>query len=113
LCGVAETDSARICYQGSAQTLLPKIRTCSHRICAWIFEHNFDEGKAKKRKHTVVWCVFSTQQSAEFAEKVGAISYENKFKDNTTQRTADGFAWHLTPGLWCSVGEKQTREESL
>jgi SNF2 family DNA or RNA helicase len=31
------------------------IRTCSHRICAWIFEHNFDEGKAKKRKHTVVW----------------------------------------------------------
>jgi hypothetical protein len=30
-------------------------RTCSHRICAWIFEHNFDEGKAKKRKHTIVW----------------------------------------------------------
>jgi hypothetical protein len=30
-------------------------RTCSHWICAWIFEHNFDEGKAKKRKHTIVW----------------------------------------------------------
>jgi hypothetical protein len=22
-----------------------RIRTCSHRICTWIFEHNFDEGK--------------------------------------------------------------------
>jgi hypothetical protein len=31
------------------------LRTCSHWICAWIFEHNFDEGKAKKRKHTIVW----------------------------------------------------------
>jgi hypothetical protein len=30
-------------------------RTCSHWICAWIFEHNFDEGKAKKQKHTIVW----------------------------------------------------------
>ncbi len=30
-------------------------RTCPHRNCVRIFEHNFDEGKVKKRKHTVVW----------------------------------------------------------
>jgi hypothetical protein len=61
--------------------LRQNIRTCSHRICTWIFEHNFDEGKgagvqwtplqsrstdrddswdSKKRKHTVVWWAFST-----------------------------------------------------
>jgi hypothetical protein len=30
-------------------------RTCPHRNCVRIFEHNFAEGKAKKRKHTDVW----------------------------------------------------------
>ena len=29
------------------------LRTCPHRDYARIFEHNFGEGKAKKRKHTV------------------------------------------------------------
>ncbi len=56
-----------------------KLRTCSHRICAWIFVHDFDECKAKVRRHTGVWQGLSTQQSAKFAEKTCAISYENKF----------------------------------
>jgi transposase len=42
-----------ICSQLIAE--IGDVRTCSHWICAWIFEHNFDEGKAKKRKHTIVW----------------------------------------------------------
>ena len=31
------------------------LRTCPHRNYVRIFERNFDECKAKKRKHTVVW----------------------------------------------------------
>jgi len=43
------------------------------------FRAYFDEGKAKVRRHTVVCQGLSTQQSAKFAEKTRAISYENKF----------------------------------
>ncbi len=28
--------------------IVKKFRTCIHRICAWIFEHNFTNSKAKK-----------------------------------------------------------------
>ncbi len=33
----------------------PFLRACLISRCVRIFEHNFAEGKAKKRKHTDVW----------------------------------------------------------
>ncbi len=54
-------------------------RTCSHRICAYIFEHNLAENKAKICRHTGVWQEFLTQLSDKFAGKICAIDYESKF----------------------------------
>ncbi len=46
-------------------------------ICV-IFEHNFDEDKAKSRRNAVAFQVILTQSSAKFVEKACNESYENK-----------------------------------
>ena len=55
------------------------LRTRLHKICAWIFEHNFVEEKAKIRRNTRVFQGFLTQSSAKFAEKTGAYACEDGF----------------------------------
>ena len=44
-----------------------------------IFEHNSEESKKGKRRNAVAFQAFLTKLSAEFAEKMLAVSYENKF----------------------------------
>ncbi|MCR4888315.1 MAG: hypothetical protein K5979_03935, partial [Ruminococcus sp.] len=55
-----------------------QLRTCSHRESEQIFEHNSVDIKEEKRRNTFVFQVFMTKISAEFAEKMFALSYENK-----------------------------------
>ena len=50
-------------------------RACSVSFYVRIFEHNFDEDKAKIRRHTVVWQGFLTQSSSKFAEKTCVKRY--------------------------------------
>ena len=54
-------------------------RTCLHKKCVRIFEHNFVADKAKIRRHAVARQGFLTQSAAKFAEKTCAYACEDWF----------------------------------
>ena len=58
---------------------LIEIRTCLHKKCVRIFEHNFVADKAKIRRRAVARQGFLTQSAAKFAEKTYAYAYEDRF----------------------------------
>ncbi len=58
---------------------LHKIRTCLHKKCMRIFEHNFVADKAKIRRRAAARQGFLTQYAAKFAEKTCAYAYEDRF----------------------------------
>ena len=63
-------------------TLLPFgfcLRTCLHKKCVRIFEHNFVADKAKIRRRAVARQEFLTQSAAKFAEKTCAYACEDRF----------------------------------
>ena len=55
------------------------IRTCLHKKCVRIFEHNFVADKAKIRRRAVARQGFLTQSAAKFAEKTCAYACEDRF----------------------------------
>ena len=55
------------------------IRTCLHKKCMRIFEHNFVADKAKIRRRAAARQGFLTQYAAKFAEKTCAYAYEDRF----------------------------------
>ena len=57
------------------------VRTCLHKKCVRIFEHNFVADKAKIRRRAVARQGFLTQSAAKFAEKTYAYAYEDRFSD--------------------------------
>ena len=63
------------CFAG--QFLL--LRTCLHKKCVRIFEHNFVADKAKIRRRAVARQGFLTQSAAKFAEKTCAYACEDGF----------------------------------
>ena len=54
-------------------------RTCLHKKCVRIFEHNFVADKAKIRRWAVALQGFLTQSAAKFAEKTCAYACEDRF----------------------------------
>ena len=54
-------------------------RTCLHKKCVRIFEHNFVADKAKIRRRAVARQEFLTQSAAKFAEKTCAYACEDRF----------------------------------
>ena len=56
-----------------------KLRTCPHRICVRIFEHNFVAEKAKMRRRAGARQAFLTQSAAKFAEKTCVYAYADRF----------------------------------
>ena len=56
-----------------------KLRTCLHKKCVRIFEHNFVADKAKIRRRAVARQGFLTQSAAKFAEKTCAYACEDRF----------------------------------
>ena len=56
-----------------------EIRTCLHKKCVRIFEHNFVADKAKIRRRAVARQGFLTQSAAKFAEKTCAYACEDRF----------------------------------
>ena len=54
-------------------------RTCLHKKCVRIFEHNFVADKAKIRRRAVARQEFLTQSAAKFAEKTCAYACEDGF----------------------------------
>ena len=64
---------------GSAEAFLLKFRTCLHKKCMRIFEHNFVADKAKIRRRAAARQGFLTQYAAKFAEKTCAYAYEDRF----------------------------------
>ena len=54
-------------------------RTCLHKKCMRIFEHNFVADKAKIRRRADARQGFLTQYAAKFAEKACAYAYEDRF----------------------------------
>ena len=61
--------------------ILSLIRTCLHKKCVRIFEHNFAANKAKIRRRAVARQGFLTQSAAKFAEKTCAYACEDRFLD--------------------------------
>ena len=57
----------------------PNVRTCLHKKCVRIFEHNFVADKAKIRRRAAARQGFLTQYAAKFAEKTCAYAYEDRF----------------------------------
>ena len=53
-------------------------RTCLHKKCMRIFEHNFVADKAKIRRRAAARQGFLTQYAAKFAEKTCAYAYEDR-----------------------------------
>ena len=58
---------------------LDGIRTCLHKKCVRIFEHNFVADKAKIRRRATARQGLLTQYAAKFAEKTCAYAYEDRF----------------------------------
>ena len=56
-------------------------RTCLHKKCVRIFEHNFVADKAKIRRRAVARQVFFTQYAAKFAEKTRVYACEDRFSE--------------------------------
>ena len=56
-----------------------RFRTCLHKKCVRIFEHNFVADKAKIRRRAVARQEFLTQSAAKFAEKTCAYACEDRF----------------------------------
>ena len=56
-----------------------KIRTCLHKKCVRIFEHNFVADKARIRRRAFARQGFLTQSAAKFAEKTCAYACEDRF----------------------------------
>ena len=54
-------------------------RTCLHKKCVQIFEHNFVADKAKIRRRAFARQGFLTQSAAKFAEKTCAYACEDRF----------------------------------
>ena len=54
-------------------------RTCLHKKCVRIFEHNFVADKAKIRRRADARQGFLTQSAAKFAEKTCAYACEDGF----------------------------------
>ena len=65
-------------YMISGTTSL-ELRTCLHKKCVRIFEHNFVADKAKIRRRAVARQGFLTQSAAKFAEKTCAYACEDRF----------------------------------
>ena len=61
------------------KTIVSFFRTCLHKKCMWIFEHNFVADKAKMRRRAVARQVFFTQYAAKFAEKTCVYACEDSF----------------------------------
>ena len=59
--------------------MLHSFRTCLHKKCMRIFEHNFVADKAKIRRRAAARQGFLTQYAAKFAEKTCAYAYEDRF----------------------------------
>ena len=55
------------------------LRTCLHKKCVRIFEHNFVADKAKISGWAVAWQGFLTQSAAKFAEKTYSYDCEDRF----------------------------------
>ena len=58
---------------------LCKFRTCLHKKCVRIFEHNFVADKARIRRRAFARQGFLTQSAAKFAEKTCAYACEDGF----------------------------------
>ena len=56
-----------------------QLRTCLHKKCVRIFEHNFVADKAKIRRRAVARQGFLTQSAAKFAEKTCAYACKDRF----------------------------------
>ena len=56
-----------------------RIRTCLHKKCVRIFEHNFVADKARIRRRAFARQGFLTQSAAKFAEKTCAYACEDGF----------------------------------
>ena len=72
----------------------PVFRTCLHKKCMRIFEHNFVADKAKIRRRAAARQGFLTQYAAKFAEKTCAYAYEDRFlyvPQSLHEMLADGF----------------------
>ena len=54
-------------------------RTCLHKKCVRIFEHNFVADKARIRRRAFARQGFLTQSAAKFAEKTCAYACEDGF----------------------------------
>ncbi len=70
------------------------LRTCLHKKCMRIFEHNFVADKAKIRRRAAARQGFLTQYAAKFAEKTCAYAYEDRFlyvPQSLHEMLADGF----------------------
>ena len=53
------------------------VRTCLHKKCVRIFEHNFVADKARIRRRAFARQGFLTQSAAKFAEKTCAYACED------------------------------------
>ena len=65
------------------------VRTCLHKKCVRIFEHNFVADKAKIRRRAVARQGFLTQSAAKFAEKTCAYACEDRslYSESTQMMT--------------------------
>ena len=69
-----------LCYKTNFTIDYAKeIRTCLHKKCVRIFEHNFVADKAKIRRRAVARQEFLTQSAAKFDEKTCAYACEDRF----------------------------------
>ena len=66
-------------WNPTLRLLMGHIRTCLHKKCVRIFEHNFVADKAKIRRRAVARQEFLTQSAAKFAEKTCAYACEDRF----------------------------------
>ena len=74
------------------------LRTCLHKKCVRIFEHNFVADKAKIRRRAVARQGFLTQSAAKFAEKTCAYACEDRFlikEQNFLRRNIGGEAVYI------------------
>ena len=61
------------------QTAFANLRTCLHKKCVRIFEHNFVADKARIRRRAFARQGFLTQSAAKFAENTCAYACEDGF----------------------------------
>ena len=67
------------CFTLCLSVLWKRFRTCLHKKCVRIFEHNFVADKEKMRRRAGARQAFLTQSAAKFAEKTCAYACEDRF----------------------------------